>query len=114
MFAQKMIAVLTIRPNVLYMLTRYYDTYLPFLLEACNDENPDVRQVCTKYIILDFSPQVLASSDRFFFQAAVYGLGVCAEFGGSVIKPLVGGTILFPYIMELISFYNLFEFIVFY
>ncbi|GFZ18251.1 ARM repeat superfamily protein [Actinidia rufa] len=23
-------------------------------------------------------------------QAAVYGLGVCAEFGGSVIKPLVG------------------------
>ncbi|XP_057484195.1 uncharacterized protein LOC130770680 [Actinidia eriantha] len=45
---------------------KYYDTYLPFLLEACNDENPDVRQ------------------------AAVYGLGVCAEFGGSVIKPLVG------------------------
>lgn len=25
------------------------------------------------------------------FQAAVYGLGVCAEFGGSVFKPLVGG-----------------------
>ncbi|KAK4780071.1 hypothetical protein SAY87_016177 [Trapa incisa] len=45
---------------------RYYDTYLPFLLEACNDENADVRQ------------------------AAVYGLGVCAEFGGSVFKPLVG------------------------
>ncbi|XP_076918274.1 uncharacterized protein LOC143578652 [Bidens hawaiensis] len=45
---------------------KYYDTYLPFLLEACNDENPDVRQ------------------------AAVYGLGVCAEYGGSVIKPLVG------------------------
>ncbi|KAF8035391.1 hypothetical protein BT93_C1424 [Corymbia citriodora subsp. variegata] len=45
---------------------KYYDTYLPFLLEACNDENPDVRQ------------------------AAVYGLGVCAEFGGSVFKPLVG------------------------
>ncbi|KAF5735699.1 hypothetical protein HS088_TW15G01214 [Tripterygium wilfordii] len=45
---------------------RYYDTYLPFLLEACNDENPDVRQ------------------------AAVYGLGVCAEFGGSVFQPLVG------------------------
>jgi len=22
----------------------------------------------------------------------VYGLGVCAEFGGSVFKPLVGGT----------------------
>ncbi|KAE9601182.1 hypothetical protein Lal_00023750 [Lupinus albus] len=45
---------------------KYYDTYLPFLLEACNDEIPDVRQ------------------------AAVYGLGVCAEFGGSVFKPLVG------------------------
>ncbi|PWA98001.1 importin-5 [Artemisia annua] len=45
---------------------RYYDTYLPFLLEACNDENSDVRQ------------------------AAVYGLGVCAEYGGSVIKPLIG------------------------
>nr|XP_029123663.1 importin-5 isoform X2 [Elaeis guineensis] len=46
---------------------RYYDTYLPFLLEACNDENVDVRQ------------------------AAVYGVGVCAEFGGSVFRPLVGG-----------------------
>ncbi|CAJ2677416.1 unnamed protein product [Trifolium pratense] len=45
---------------------KYYDTYLPFLLEACNDETPDVRQ------------------------AAVYGLGVCAEYGGSVFKPLVG------------------------
>ncbi|KAL1540937.1 importin-5-like [Salvia divinorum] len=43
----------------------YYDTYLPFLFEACNDENADVRQ------------------------AAVYGLGVCAEFGGSAFKPLV-------------------------
>ncbi|CAM8887011.1 unnamed protein product [Rhodiola kirilowii] len=45
---------------------KYYDTYLPFLLEACNDENPDVRQ------------------------AAVYGIGVCAEFGGSVFQPRVG------------------------
>lgn len=45
---------------------KYYDTHLPFLLEACNDENSDVRQ------------------------AAVYGLGVCAEFGGTVFKPLVG------------------------
>ncbi|XP_010528743.1 PREDICTED: importin-5-like [Tarenaya hassleriana] len=45
---------------------RYYDTYVPFLLEACNDENTDVRQ------------------------AAVYGIGVCAEFGGSVFRPLVG------------------------
>ncbi|CAN4094820.1 unnamed protein product [Withania somnifera] len=45
---------------------KYYDTYLPFLLEACNDESPDVRQ------------------------AAVYGLGVCAEYGGSAFKCLVG------------------------
>ncbi|KAG0485517.1 hypothetical protein HPP92_009596, partial [Vanilla planifolia] len=48
---------------------KYYDTYLPFLLEACNDENPDVRQ------------------------AAVYGVGVCAEFGGSVFRPLVGESL---------------------
>ncbi|ERN20418.1 hypothetical protein AMTR_s00068p00103300 [Amborella trichopoda] len=45
---------------------KYYDTFLPFLLDACNDVNPDVRQ------------------------AAVYGIGVCAEFGGSKFKPLVG------------------------
>ncbi|GAB2211296.1 hypothetical protein Droror1_Dr00016589 [Drosera rotundifolia] len=45
---------------------RYYETFLPFLLAACNDENADVRQ------------------------AAVYGLGVCAEYGGSVFRPLVG------------------------
>ncbi|XP_062076542.1 uncharacterized protein LOC133812415 [Humulus lupulus] len=45
---------------------KYYNTYLPFVLEACNDENSDVRQ------------------------AAVYGLGVCAEFGASAFKPLVG------------------------
>ncbi|KAL2974777.1 hypothetical protein AAZX31_14G123200 [Glycine max] len=42
---------------------RYYDSFLPFLLEACNDEYPD---------------------------AAIYGVGVCAEFGGSVFNPLVG------------------------
>lgn len=45
---------------------KYYNTYLPFLLEACTDENSDVRQ------------------------AAVYGIGVCAEFGGTVFRPLVG------------------------
>ncbi|XP_075493553.1 uncharacterized protein LOC142531336 isoform X1 [Primulina tabacum] len=48
---------------------KYYDTHLPFLLEACNDENPDI------------------------WQAAVYGLAVCAEFGGSVFTPLVGETL---------------------
>ncbi|KAF3322060.1 importin-5 isoform X2 [Carex littledalei] len=45
---------------------KYYDTYLPFLLEAANDENANVRQ------------------------AAVYGVGVCAEYGGAVFRPLVG------------------------
>lgn len=45
---------------------KYYNTYLPSLLEACKDENSDVRQ------------------------AAVYGIGVCAEFGGAVFRPLVG------------------------
>ncbi|KAG0487271.1 hypothetical protein HPP92_009366 [Vanilla planifolia] len=44
---------------------KYYDTYLPFLLEACNDENPDVRQ------------------------AAVYGVGVCAEFGDRYLDLLL-------------------------
>lgn len=28
-------------------------------------------------------------------QAAVYGVGLCAEYGGSVFKPLVGGRLLF-------------------
>jgi len=45
---------------------RYYDTYLPSLLEACESENPDVRQ------------------------AAVYGIGICAEFGGSAFRPHTG------------------------
>ncbi|MFS7907563.1 putative armadillo-like helical, importin beta family [Helianthus anomalus] len=31
---------------------------------------------------------------KYCFQAAVYGLGVCAEHGGSVIKPLIGGKVL--------------------
>ncbi|GAB2295429.1 hypothetical protein Dimus_038356 [Dionaea muscipula] len=44
----------------------YYDTYLPFLLRACDDENADVRQT------------------------AFHGLGVCAEYGGSVFRPRAG------------------------
>ncbi|EFJ15568.1 hypothetical protein SELMODRAFT_155690 [Selaginella moellendorffii] len=44
---------------------KYYDTFLPFMLEAANDINCDVRQ------------------------AAVYGIGVCAEFGGAKFKPVV-------------------------
>lgn len=46
--------------------TKYYDTFLPFLLEAATDANNDVRQ------------------------AAVYGIGVCAEFGGSQFKTVAG------------------------
>ncbi|XP_062212132.1 uncharacterized protein LOC133913097 [Phragmites australis] len=45
---------------------RYYGTYLPSLLEACASENPDVRQ------------------------AAVYGIGICAEFGGSAFRSHTG------------------------
>ncbi|XP_006650446.2 importin-5-like [Oryza brachyantha] len=45
---------------------RYYDAYLPSLLEACTSENPDIRQ------------------------AAVYGIGICAEFGGSAFRPHTG------------------------
>eukprot|EP00249_Psilotum_nudum_P013400 c24308_g1_i1 orf=266-3634(-) len=48
------------------MGTKYYDTFLPFLLEACTDADADVRQ------------------------AAVYGVGVCAEFGGPKFKPIIG------------------------
>ncbi|XP_059623256.1 uncharacterized protein LOC132266410 [Cornus florida] len=44
---------------------RYYGTCLPFLNKACNDENPEVRQVVAR------------------------GISICAEFGGSVFKPHV-------------------------
>ncbi|CAN4087801.1 unnamed protein product [Withania somnifera] len=45
---------------------KYFVTCLPFLLDWSNDENPGVRQ------------------------SALYGLGLCAEYGGSVFKPFVG------------------------
>ncbi|KAH7315386.1 hypothetical protein KP509_21G047300 [Ceratopteris richardii] len=45
---------------------KYYDTFLPFLLEASVDADPDVRQ------------------------PAVYGIGVCAQFGGVTFRPFVG------------------------
>ncbi|GJN23631.1 hypothetical protein PR202_gb11295 [Eleusine coracana subsp. coracana] len=48
---------------------RYYDAYFPFLLEACTNENPDVRQ------------------------AAVYGIGICAEFGGSAFRSHTGESL---------------------
>ncbi|CAN4087497.1 unnamed protein product [Withania somnifera] len=44
---------------------KYYGTYIPLILEACNDESSDVRQ------------------------GAAYELGICAEYGGSVFKPFV-------------------------
>lgn len=28
-------------------------------------------------------------------QAAVYGVGVCAEYGGAVFRPLVGGKLFY-------------------
>lgn len=39
----------------------------------------------------------------FFFptiQAAVYGIGVCAEFGGSVFRPLVGGSFIHTFFVS--------------
>lgn len=36
------------------------------------------------------------------FQAAVYGIGVCAEFGGSVFKPLVGGRLFHGHIVAVL------------
>ncbi|PHT97046.1 hypothetical protein BC332_34029 [Capsicum chinense] len=45
---------------------KYFDTYLPFLLDWSNDENPRVRK------------------------NALYGLRICAEKGGSIFKPFVG------------------------
>lgn len=46
--------------------SKYYDTFFPFLLEACNVADAAVRQ------------------------AAVYGIGICAEFGGIKVKPMIG------------------------
>ena len=37
-----------------YLFGRYYDTYLPFVLEACNDESPEVRQVYPTFCYLVF------------------------------------------------------------
>ncbi|PHT40214.1 hypothetical protein CQW23_19068, partial [Capsicum baccatum] len=48
---------------------KYYDAYVPVILEACNDESSDVRQV------------------------AAYGLGKCAELGGFVFEPFVGEAV---------------------
>ncbi|KAD7478233.1 hypothetical protein R6Q59_007682 [Mikania micrantha] len=45
---------------------KYYSTFLPIVLEACNDTSTDVRQ------------------------SAVYGVGVCAEYGGGAFRPFVG------------------------
>ncbi|XP_059276797.1 uncharacterized protein LOC132030992 isoform X4 [Lycium ferocissimum] len=45
---------------------KYYDSCLPLILDASNDEDPDVRQ------------------------AALYGLGLWAEYGRSSFKPFVG------------------------
>lgn len=54
-----------------------------------------------------FPPELLKFSSvlhEFYFQAAVYGLGVCAEFGGAAFKPLVGGMFYLHIVGKLISF----------
>ncbi|XP_022000236.1 importin-5 [Helianthus annuus] len=45
---------------------KYYGTFLPFVLEACNDTSTDIRH------------------------AAVYRVGMCAEYGGVAFRPYVG------------------------
>ncbi|XP_070019166.1 uncharacterized protein [Nicotiana sylvestris] len=45
---------------------KYYNICLPFILDASNDENPVLRE------------------------NALYGLGLCAEYGGFVFKPFIG------------------------
>ncbi|XP_016499566.1 uncharacterized protein LOC107818124 isoform X3 [Nicotiana tabacum] len=45
---------------------QYYNICLPFLLDSSNDENPVLRE------------------------NALYGLGLCAEYGGLVFKPFIG------------------------
>ncbi|OIS98281.1 putative mitochondrial protein [Nicotiana attenuata] len=45
---------------------KYYNICLPFILDSSNDENPVLRE------------------------NALYGLGLCAEYGGSVFKPFIG------------------------
>lgn len=37
------------------------------------------------------APKLYLIQPLLYLQAAVYGIGVCAEFGGSVFKPLVQG-----------------------
>lgn len=48
---------------------KYYEPFVPPMLEACTDEHPDVRQ------------------------AAVYGIGVCAQYGGPTFRPLVSESL---------------------
>lgn len=47
--------------NALCCCYRYYDSYLPFLLEACNDECPDVRQVSPPFDLLHINVSYIAS-----------------------------------------------------
>ncbi|XP_070034901.1 uncharacterized protein [Nicotiana tomentosiformis] len=54
---------------------KYYDVRLPLVLEASNDEDPNVRQT------------------------ALYGLGLWAEYGLSFFKPFVGEALLRIYVV---------------
>jgi hypothetical protein len=48
---------------------------------------------------------VLLINEHHVFQAAVYGIGICAGLGGSgsVFKPLVGGSLLFTRVVALLG-----------
>ncbi|CAH1439783.1 unnamed protein product [Lactuca virosa] len=57
---------------------KYYDTYIPFLLDACNDENPDIRQVLSRLNFVIRHPNALQPDNIMAYDNAVSGLGkVC-------------------------------------
>lgn len=64
---------------------RYYDTFVPFLLEACTDANADVRQVCSPAPLRQLLLCVVDSSIKFIalqlwpllmFCSCVTGIGL--------------------------------------
>lgn len=74
------------------LLSRYYDTYLPFLLEACNDESPDVRQVCSTRKHSLFSspdPPDLSSKLYFIFRLLYTGLVSVQSLGDQFLDLLL-------------------------
>ena len=90
---------------------RYYDSFLPFLLEACNDEYPDVRQVhcpCLFYYILmlliqfwdvieTLSHKTIKFLCRLLFMVLVFVLSLVDLFSNPLLE--VSCTIPFSYLL---------------